>query len=85
MSDDLTLGQILDRDPEFRTTGENLMAARIEALERISTFLHQCITDGDDALEYVCKEGLLVDLFATAEAGHAMPCPVCRPDESPVR
>lgn len=30
---DLTLNQALNRDPEFRTTAENLMADRIDELE----------------------------------------------------
>lgn len=32
MNDDLTLAKALDRDPEWRTTAENLMADEIERL-----------------------------------------------------
>lgn len=48
---------------------------RIAELETALRVAYCC--DDVEGPEWVCKGGTLIDLFATPEAGAAMPCPLC--------
>lgn len=54
MNDDLTLAKALDRDPEWRTTAENLMADEIERLRKLVPVKGKACPHGFTQLDGQC-------------------------------